>query len=332
MLEIKNLNKSFQQNAALHEINFKIERGEIFGIIGRSGAGKSTLIRCMNLLETPDSGEIIFENKNLLTLSKTELRQNRRKIAKIFQHFNLLPSRNVFENVAFPLKINHSEKSKIQQRVNELLALTGLSDKSTQYPSELSGGQKQRVAIARALANGPSLLLCDEATSALDPETTDAILNLIKDINQKLGLTIVLITHEFSVIKKICDRTALLDQGKIIELEKTIDFFTQPKTPLGQQFAFASEIEQLKKFIEIKKPNSKILQIIFREKSAYRPLIYDLIKNYNIDINILFANFENIGSETIGKLCIEVTTSQEILDQGIAYLKSQHCIIEEIQL
>ncbi|MGF7185568.1 D-methionine transport system ATP-binding protein [Desulfitispora alkaliphila] len=221
---------------ALNQVNLSIDKGTIYGIMGLSGAGKSTLIRCINLLEKPNSGRVLIDNCDLTKLDDKALREARKKIGMIFQHFNLLSSRTVYENVAFPLEIAGLSKEEIKTSVDELLSLVGLSEKSSSYPSELSGGQKQRVGIARALANEPKVLLCDEATSALDPETTQSILSLLKDINKKFGLTIVIITHEMHVIKDICDRVAIIDNGHIVEEAAVLKVFTEPQTEVAKKF------------------------------------------------------------------------------------------------
>ena len=232
MIQLKNISKQFdvkgKKITALDNVNLEVPKGTIYGVIGASGAGKSTLIRCVNLLERPTIGQVIVDGKDLTTLSEKELNLARRKISMIFQHFNLLSSRTVFENVALSLELNHTPKEQIHQKVNELLELVGLSDKHDVYPSNLSGGQKQRVAIARALANDPQVLLCDEATSALDPATTQSILQLLKDINKRLGLTILLITHEMEVVKRICDRVAVIDKGQLVESGSVSEIFSNP--------------------------------------------------------------------------------------------------------
>ena len=244
MIELLNLSKSFKtKNKTIHalsDVSLTVEKGEIFGVIGTSGAGKSTLIRCVNLLEKPNEGKVIVDNIELTKLSDAQLTLERRKIAMIFQHFNLLSSRTVFDNIAFPLELEGKSKSAIKEKVNSLLDLVGLNDKAKDYPANLSGGQKQRVAIARALANDPKVLLCDEATSALDPATTKSILKLLKSINQKLNLTILLITHEMEVIKTICDKVAVIDHGKLAEQGNVEQIFTNPKQEITKGFIQSS--------------------------------------------------------------------------------------------
>ncbi|MET3112520.1 D-methionine transport system ATP-binding protein [Pedobacter sp. CG_S7] len=244
MIELKNVTKTFIQKnksiVALADVSLHVPKGKVFGVIGSSGAGKSTLIRCVNLLERPTSGEVIIDGTNLLTLTSRELAKERRQIGMIFQHFNLLSSKTVFENIAFPLQLDQTSKVDIKRRVLELLDLVGLQDKVNDYPSSLSGGQKQRVAIARTLATNPKVLLCDEATSALDPATTMSILTLLKDINKRLNITILLITHEMNVVKRICDEVAIISEGKLIEQGTVSEVFTNPKTELAKDFITSS--------------------------------------------------------------------------------------------
>ena len=244
MIELKNVTKTFIQKnksiVALADVSLHVPKGKVFGVIGSSGAGKSTLIRCVNLLERPTSGEVIIDGTNLLKLNSRELAKERRQIGMIFQHFNLLSSKTVFENIAFPLQLDKISKEDIKQRVLELLELVGLQDKVNDYPSSLSGGQKQRVAIARTLATNPKVLLCDEATSALDPATTMSILTLLKDINKRLNITILLITHEMNVVKRICDEVAIINEGKLIEQGTVSEVFTNPKTELAKDFITSS--------------------------------------------------------------------------------------------
>lgn len=240
MIKLTHISKVFQQGSrtitALSDVSLHVPAGQIYGVIGASGAGKSTLIRCANMLERPTSGQVLVDDQDLTTLSEGQLTRARRQIGMIFQHFNLLSSRTVYGNIALPLELDNTSRADIKKRVNELLDLVGLTDKQDAYPANLSGGQKQRVAIARALASNPKVLLCDEATSALDPATTRSILELLKDINRRLGLTILLITHEMDVVKRICDQVAVISEGKLIEKDSVSEVFSHPKTPLAQQF------------------------------------------------------------------------------------------------
>lgn len=269
MIELKDINKVFKdknQNEfyAAKDVNLKINYGEIFGIIGFSGAGKSTVVRCINLLGRPTSGQVIVNEKNLLELSAKELREERKKIGMIFQHFNLMPSRTVFENIAFPLKHSGLSKKQVQEKVRELLTLVELADKESQYPSQLSGGQKQRVAIARALANNPKILLCDEATSALDPTTTKQILGLLKKLRDKLNLTIVIITHQINVVKDICDKVAVMEHGKVVETGDVFDIFANPQDEVTKRFIHSTT--NLQKIEELISENSNVVQLKKGEK------------------------------------------------------------------
>lgn len=341
IITLKNLHKTYQLPEkktlkALQDIHLSVERGEIFGIIGESGAGKSTLIRCINLLEAPNSGEVIVDDQNLMTLSPIALRKARRKMGMIFQHFNLLGSRTVYQNVAFPLELAGLSTSAISKKVAPLLELTGLTERKNHYPSQLSGGQKQRVAIARALANDPKLLLSDEATSALDPDTKHAILQLLKKINETLGLTIVLITHEMSVIKEVCHRLAVLANGKIIEQSSVLDFFTHPQTEGGKKFIYTQAIHTLpdnvqeRLFSEPRENTLPIWRISFSGKAAQEPLITYLIKTFSLNINILQAQLERIRDEMVGTMLVELEGHEENIQQGMEYLKTRGVFIEVI--
>ncbi|MBO8169148.1 MAG: methionine ABC transporter ATP-binding protein [Thermoanaerobacteraceae bacterium] len=342
MITLKNIRKVFTSGdnkiTALNGIDLDIKGGEIFGIIGFSGAGKSTLVRCINMLEKPTAGEVIVNGQNLTQLSKGELRLARRKIGMIFQHFNLLWSRTVFENVALPLEINGVSRDKIQSKVNELLQLVGLEDKASAYPAQLSGGQKQRVGIARALANDPKVLLCDEATSALDPDTTDSILKLLQDINRKLNLTIVVITHEMHVIKEICDRVAVLDRGQVVEVGPVIDVFTRPQSPVTRRFinsVVKTDIPEVvrNRQIELKANGSpaKIVRISFIGQSAGEPVITQLIKNFNVTANILYGNLDHIKDTIYGMLTLELTGQEQAVNDALQFLKGQNLQVEVIQ-
>ncbi|CAN5209919.1 methionine ABC transporter ATP-binding protein [soil metagenome] len=340
MIELINVEKKYPTAHgdlhALKNINLKIKAGEIFGIIGKSGAGKSTLIRCINLLERPSAGEIYVDGQNLITLAETQLRLARHHIGMIFQHFNLLTSRTVFANIALPLEFMGYSKKKIQQTVMPLLELTGLLEKKSAYPAQLSGGQKQRVAIARALASQPKILLCDEATSALDWHTTLAILELLKDINAKLNVTIFLITHEMEVIKNICDRVALLDQGEIIEQAELFEFFTQPKTALAKELIKSCLKQELPAALQDTlspqhTPTSHpVLRIIFFGKAANQPLIANMMQNFKIGLNIWQANMELLKTAALGTMIVEVMSHDNNLTEGLHYLQQQGVFVETI--
>ena len=334
-IKIKNLVKKYQNNnskelLAVNNVNLDIGQGDIYGIMGLSGAGKSTLIRLLNRLEEPTSGEILvkqeivdkknntitgYEYKNILKFNMKMLRQYRKKTGMIFQHFNLLNSRSVAENVAFPLEISKWKKKDIEKRVDELLEIVGLSDKKQNYPEQLSGGQKQRVAIARALANNPKILLSDEATSALDPRTTNSILELLKDINKKFGITIILITHQMEVIKKICNKTAIMSDGRIIEKGETKEIFLNPKTDLAKEFVGNISHEEFRTEEEKKhreENNGKLrLRLKYNEDQVNESYITKIIRKYDVEVNILGGFIDKVGDIIVGNLLIEISASEE---------------------
>jgi len=315
MIWLKNIKKIYTNGntklEALKEINLHIKAGEIYGIIGYSGAGKSTLIRCINLLENPTSGNIIVNGKNLTKLSSKELRKSREKIGMIFQNFNLMRSRTVFENVAYPLKHKGLSKQQIKDKVSSLLKLVELEDKVDVYPSQLSGGQKQRVGIARALANEPEVLLCDEATSSLDPQTTQAILKLLKDINEKLKLTIVVITHQMEVVKDICHRVAVMDSGQIAEEGDIIDIFTNPKADVTKKFISSLfHYEKIYDFLEKENfineitEEEKTVKISFTGEKTGQAFISIISRKFKVNASILFGNIEITQDVLIGNLIV----------------------------
>ena len=344
-IKIKNLVKKYQLNngkelLAVNNVNLDIEQGDIYGIMGLSGAGKSTLIRLLNRLEEPTSGEILvkqeivdqkdntvtgYEDKNILKFNMKTLREYRKKTGMIFQHFNLLNSRNVAENVAFPLEISKWKKKDIEKRVDELLEIVGLSDKKLNYPEQLSGGQKQRVAIARALANNPKILLSDEATSALDPRTTNSILELLKDINKKFGITIILITHQMEVIKKICNKTAIMSDGQIIEKGETKEIFLNPKTDLAKEFVGNISHEEFRTEEEKKQReenNGKLrLKLKYNEDQVNESYITKIIRKYDVEVNILSGFIDKVGDIIVGNLLIEISASEEKAKDIIEWLK-----------
>ncbi|CCO07938.1 Methionine import ATP-binding protein MetN [Desulforamulus hydrothermalis Lam5 = DSM 18033] len=338
VIQIQDLTKIYRSAAgavtALDHVNLRVRKGEIYGIIGYSGAGKSTLIRCVNMLEQPTSGSIKVNGQEITSLNETQLRVARRKIGMIFQHFNLLSSRTVFENVAFPLEISGVPKAQIKEKVTKLLGLVGLSDKAGAYPSQLSGGQKQRVGIARALANDPIVLLCDEATSALDPATTDSILALLKDINRRLDLTILMITHEMKVISEICDSVAVLEQGKVIEEGLVIDVFTQPQHPTTRRFVqtiIQTDIpEHIKKPL-LQRGRGQIIRVSFIGDAAAEPVISTLVKKFAVDINILYGNINQIQDTPFGMLIIECLGSQDNCRLALQHLRRQGLRIEVLK-
>lgn len=327
MIRIEHLTKTFgntqDQVHALSDVNLTIEKGDIFGIIGLSGAGKSTLVRCINRLEEPTGGEIYIEDVAMTKLDENSLREKRKEIGMIFQHFNLLMNSTVEENIAFPLKLSNYPKEKIKSRVNELLEVVGLSEKRKAYPATLSGGQKQRVGIARALANDPKILLSDEATSALDPITTEAILQLLKEINQKYGITVVVITHEMEVIKKICNKVAVMENGTPVEVGSVLDVFSDPKSDTAKNF-LENDLFHLSKKVQAEAPasdaNESLLKISFRGDTADEPILSNIIKNYKVEISILGGNIEEIQEVNLGYLVMKIHGEKEELERVYEYL------------
>ena len=338
MISTKHLTKTYPaqtgDNWRLSEINFEVDQGKVLGIIGRSGAGKSTLVRCLNLLERPDSGEVSIDGVDLLSLSPEGLRKARQRIGMIFQHFNLLDSATVFDNIALPLVLTHTPKATIRNRVEELLNLVGLSDKRNAYPADLSGGQKQRVAIARALAGEPKVLLSDEATSALDPETTASILALLKKINQQLNLTIVIVTHEMSVVKAICDHVLIMDQGSIVEQGGVINIFTQPKHEVTQSLTQSVMHLELPKAIKDKvksepfNTGSPVVRIAFIGESTKEALLAKLYEKYQVACNLLVADIAYIQETPVGLTICQLIGEEEKLKMALSYLEVQGMKVE----
>ncbi len=330
MIELKHITKLYGNFKALDDINVTINDGEIYGIVGQSGAGKSTLIRCINMLESPSSGNVVIDGKDLTKLSKSQLREERKKIGMIFQHFNLLSNRTVAENISFPLELSNVSKSERTKRIDEILELVGLTEYKNKYPSQLSGGQKQRVGIARAIVSNPSVLLSDEATSALDPETVKSILQLLKDINKKMGITIVMITHQMEVVKEIAERIAVIEKGQIIEEGQVVDLFTNPKTKTLKKFVgsvMSSDVpEQLShmNMTEEKQNDSDqtIMRLKFRGDVANEPIIANLIKEYNLDVSILYGSIDYIQNVSFGQLIIMLDGSENDMNSALGHLKS----------
>jgi D-methionine transport system ATP-binding protein len=328
MIEIKNISKTFHQKKqafkALDQVSLNIDKGDIVGIIGFSGAGKSTLIRTVNLLERPDEGQVIINGKDFTRLSSKQLAEERKKIGMIFQHFNLLSSRTVFDNVALPLELDHISKDQIKKKVNELLKIVGLEDKANDYPKSLSGGQKQRVAIARALANDPHLLLCDEATSALDPVTTQSILQLLKDINQRLGITILLITHEMEVIKAVCNHVAVIDKGKLLAKGTLSEIISNRENPVIQQF-INSDIMTLPQDLnnrlqkEPKEGLFPLVEIELNENISVEQILSALYNEHKIPYKLLKADVEYFGNSNFGKLLLQLQGEAEENQKAIYY-------------
>lgn len=319
---------------AVNNVNVEINKGEIFGIIGYSGAGKSTLIRMLNGLETPTEGSVVVAEKEISKIKGAQLRKARQEISMIFQHFNLLWSRTVQENISFPLEIAGVSKTERTKRVNELIKLVGLEGREKAYPSQLSGGQKQRVGIARALANDPKVLLCDEATSALDPQTTDSILELLVDINQRLGLTIVLITHEMHVIRKICHRVAVMESGKVVEQGPVLDVFKNPKEQMTKRFVQqVTEPEETKETMDHlfeRYPAGKVIQLTFVGDHAESPLITKLVRNFELDVNIVQGKISQTRSGSYGTLFIHLDGKEDEMLRAIEFIKAQQVGVEVI--
>ena len=341
MIDLSHIEKIYDSPSgpvkAIKDISLHINKGEIYGIIGLSGAGKSTLVRCINLLERPTSGVVTVDGQDITAMSESQLRQARKSIGMIFQDFNLLSSATVYDNVAFPLRLVNAPKEKIHKKVMELLELVGLANKADQYPSQLSGGQKQRVGIARALASEPKILLCDEATSALDPQTTKAILQLIKDINAKLKLTVVVITHEMQVIKDICDKVAVIDKGVIAEKGRVLDVFTNPQQPITKEFIsvlLSNDLPVGFREREVKAepfPDSLLLiRLTFIGESANEPVISKLIKNFDLEVGILFGSLDDIKDVPFGRLIISLDGSQEEIDKAMSYVEKPELKVEGI--
>lgn len=329
MIQVENLCKRFETKGgtveAAKSISFSIEKGEIFGIIGLSGAGKSTLVRCLNLLERPTSGTVKVNGKNLTELSEKELRKERQKIGMIFQHFNLLMQRTALDNVCFPMEIAGIGKAEARKKALEYLRIVGLEEKALSYPSQLSGGQKQRVAIARVLASDPQILLCDEATSALDPQTTKAILELIKEINRDYGITVVVITHEMSVVQEICDKVAVLERGSLVETGTVEELFRNPKTDEARKLVFSgrTQIQEMK--------GKRLVRVTFREKSSFEPVIANLVLTYRTPVNILYADTKNINGQAQGEMILQLPELEEVADKMIQYLKEINMGVEELK-
>ena len=341
MISLKNVSKTFATKygevRAIQDINADIATGEIFGIIGHSGAGKSTLIRCINLLEPPTSGSVVVDGEDLTKLSNKALCDRRKKIGMIFQHFHLMPSRTVLQNVMLPLKDSKMPQAMKIKKAEGLLGLVGLSHRIKAYPSALSGGEKQRVAIARALANDPNVLLCDEATSALDPQTTKSILKLLKEVNAELGITIVLITHEMAVIKEICDRVAIMDGGIIQEMDDVYSVFASPKSEVAKEFvASTSNLHQVYELVETGSPLVKLaddealIRITYVEGSAKDNILQETAEQFGIRTNIFFGNVELIQGRPLGNLVITAKGTKDSMASAIKHLQAQGLMVEVI--
>jgi D-methionine transport system ATP-binding protein len=336
-IEVRHLSKTFFQKDgqvdALTDINLTIERGDIFGIIGMSGAGKSTLVRCLNYLERPTEGEVYIEGVALGGLTEPKLREQRTKIGMIFQHFNLLMQRNVIDNIAFPLRIQGMKKKEARARAAELLETVSMTEKAHAYPAQLSGGQKQRVAIARTLASNPNILLCDEATSALDPQTTASILELLKEINQKYGITIVVITHQMAVVREICSHVAILSQGELVETGEVEEIFDHPRSHAARELLAKDSASDVwpgeSRLIDQLKEDRRV-RIVFTQNSAFEPVIANTILKFGEPVNILKADTRNIGGIAKGEMILGLPKNHEIQEQMIAYFRESGLEIEEV--
>lgn len=341
MIELKNIDVTFkteeQTVEAVKNVSLCVDKGDIYGIVGYSGAGKSTLVRTINLLQRPTSGEVVVGGKNLSNLSAKKLRNERKKVGMIFQHFNLMDQRTAAGNVAYPLYRSGLSQEEIDAKVDELLELVGLADRKDSYPSQLSGGQKQRVAIARALANDPEVLLCDEATSSLDPKTTTSILELLKDLNKKLSLTIVIITHEMEVVKDICHKVAVMEDGEVVESGDLVSIFTSPKENLTQEFIHtATHIDQgVEKIIEHPSlfnltKEDVLVNITYVGESTSSPLISSLYAKFAVTANILYGNVEILQNTPIGNLIVVLSGDERKREGAIAYLEANHVSVKTI--
>ena len=342
MIRLENVSKTFtDSNKEVHAVNnvsLTINDGDIFGIIGFSGAGKSTLVRCINLLEKPTEGKVFVDDAEITALSGKDLRKARKKIGMIFQHFNLMPSRTIFGNVAYPLRGSGFSKEEIKEKVHHLLELVGISEKENAFPGQLSGGQKQRVAIARALANDPSILLCDEATSALDPQTTKSILKLLQQLNQTLGITVVVITHEMAVVKEICNRVAVMDQGDVVEEGEVFHVFASPKEPLTRSFIkTTSNLQKIEELIAADSPvvatkkGELIVRLSYVEKNTSEPLISTVTRKFGIILNIVFADVEIVQNAPIGGTVAIVSGEGSRIDEALQYLRDKNVGVEVIK-
>ncbi|MDM8215077.1 ATP-binding cassette domain-containing protein [Desulfovibrio piger] len=326
LIRIVDLEKRFQGKNmdvyALRGVNLEICRGDIFGIIGKSGAGKSTLVRCINMLERPTAGHVFFEDKDMCALNDAELRTVRRSMGMIFQQFNLLMQRTAEQNVTFPLELVGTPPDKARERARELLDLVGLAKRMDAYPSQLSGGQKQRVAIARALATNPRVLLCDEATSALDPATTDSILSLIKDINTSLGITAVIITHEMSVIEKICSQVAILGKGSVVESGAVEDVFFHPKTEFARRLVLPEPLQNM--------PQDRLYRLIFNGRSSYEPVIANMVLECGCPVNIMYADTRDLNGVAYGQMVLQLPDRKESIERIMAYARAHSIMLEEM--
>ncbi len=339
MIRLEHVTKSFQTKDgevhAVKDVSLEVREGQIYGIIGFSGAGKSTLVRCINLLERPDDGKVIFDGKNLLELSDKELRAERQKMGMIFQHFNLLRAKTIYENIALPLRMMKTDKQEIDRKVMELLELIDLVERKDSYPSQLSGGQKQRVAIARALASDPKVLLCDEATSALDPQTTQSILRLIKKVNREMKITVIMITHEMLVVKEICDRVAVMENGRVVEKNDIVPIFINPVEEITQNFInTTNNTNKINELIEEKHPltqlapDQQLVRLKYSSSNTKEALISEISRRFHIDCSIVFGNVEVIKDAPLGTLVTIFTGTDENIKRALDYTREHGVYVE----
>ncbi|GEB76986.1 methionine ABC transporter ATP-binding protein [Sporolactobacillus inulinus] len=335
MIKLEHISKTFRVGKnkieALKDVSLEVNKGEIFGVIGFSGAGKSTLIRCINLLERPTNGKVFVEDRNVLTLNKKDLRKLRRKIGMIFQGYNLLETATVYENIATPLRLEGVPKDEIKQRAEKYLDIVGLTDRRNAFPSQLSGGQKQRVAIARALAHEPEILLSDEATSALDPNTTDAILELLLRVNKELGITIFLITHELNVIQRICDRVAVMENGKVVEQGSVVDVFTRPQQAMTKRFIsneakFAIPAQLRGELLK----TGKLVKLTFLGESSKDPVLATLAKQFDVLPSIIAGGIDQLKDQSVGNLLVHIKGDQSKVETAVKFLHEQDVLVEEV--
>ncbi|WP_414054816.1 methionine ABC transporter ATP-binding protein [Macrococcus equi] len=334
MIAIDHVTKTYQTKKgainALDDVSLTIQKGQIYGIVGYSGAGKSTLLRLINRLEKPSSGNVFVEGRNIVSLKEKDLRKQRQNIGMIFQQFNLFKAKTISDNIRYPLKLTKQySKSEIEQRVDELLKFVGLADKKDDYPNQLSGGQKQRVGIARALATNPDILLCDEATSALDPETTDEILKLLKDINEKLNITIVIITHEMEVVKSICDEVAVMEKGRVVEQNNVFDLFTSPKHPVTRRFVHSVLNDDVPSDIDVS--NRKLYRFIFNHQQILQPVLSQIGRTYQVDFNILYGGITELTDRLFGNLLIEAVGEPDNIQNALAKITAHGIEVREVE-
>jgi D-methionine transport system ATP-binding protein len=337
LIKLEHISKTFRVGKnkieALKDVSLEVNKGEIFGVIGFSGAGKSTLIRCINLLERPTNGKVFVEDRNVLTLNKKDLRKLRRKIGMIFQGYNLLETATVYENIATPLRLEGVPKDEIKQRAEKYLDIVGLTDRRNAFPSQLSGGQKQRVAIARALAHEPEILLSDEATSALDPNTTDAILELLLRVNKELGITIFLITHELNVIQRICDRVAVMENGKVVEQGSVVDVFTRPQQAMTKRFIsneakFAIPAQLRGELLK----TGKLVKLTFLGESSKDPVLATLAKQFDVLPSIIAGGIDQLKDQSVGNLLVHIKGDQSKVETAVKFLHEQDVLVEEVNV